>query len=156
MSEPTIMLIISCVTVLFYLFVAICQCFIFKKAGEKWWKALIPIWGEVTLFKLVWKRRYVIIYLLGGAMMQLITVTWSVMAHNTSLIEKVMNSSVLIALFILVSVYYVVVLQMSVRLAVHFGWAEEMGVAISFLPFVFYPILAFGKSKYNKDAKLVF
>ena len=27
---------------------------IYKKAGEKWWKSLIPIYGQYVFYKIVW------------------------------------------------------------------------------------------------------
>ena len=38
--------------------IVIAKWFIFKKAWEKWWKAIIPIYNDYILFKIAWHQRW--------------------------------------------------------------------------------------------------
>jgi hypothetical protein len=40
------------------LIIVIAKWIIFKKANEKWWKAIIPIYNDYILFKIAWHKNW--------------------------------------------------------------------------------------------------
>jgi len=38
--------------------IVIAKWFIFKKAWEKWWKAIVPIYNDYILFKIAWRKKW--------------------------------------------------------------------------------------------------
>ena len=113
--------------------VVVANCKIFKKAGEEWWKGLIPLynsWVETKIVGLAWW--WFIIYFVFLAALQ-----------------TVEDKNVVIYMgLLLVSFNY------SYNLAKKFGKSNGFAVLTTILPIVGLPILAFGSAKYDKDAKV--
>ncbi len=98
---------------------------IFKKAGEKPWKSLIPIYNYIILYKIssISPLYLLVIFLLFVPKISLIGyILWNIVdATQKALLVKKFNKSI---------------------------WFI---VGIILLDFVFYPILAFGDSEYQKS-----
>lgn len=92
---------------------------LFTKAGQAGWKSLIPIYSNVILFKI--------------AKMS----PWLLLVYLASFIP-VLGWIAIVAL----NAYF------AYKLAKAFGKSGAFAVGIFFLPFIFYLILAFGKSEY--------
>ena len=108
---------------------------IFTKAGEEGWKAIIPIYSDMVLCKIagVWQWYPLAVY---G-----VSVVIGIMSGASESL-----SGILSLLSYAVSIYYTVILSISV--AQSFGKDTGFGIGIMFLGIIFYPILAFGKAEY--------
>ena len=109
---------------------------IFTKAGEEGWKALIPVYSDMVLCKVVgvWEWYPVVIY---GASF----VCGMISGFSESL------GGIITLLSYALSIYYTVILSISV--AQSFGKDTGFGIGLLLLGIVFYPILAFGKAEYQ-------
>ena len=93
---------------------------ILRKAGRPGWPAIVPIYNLIALLEVAGKPKWwVLLYLLCA-------IPWV---------------GVIILLIISVIV--------CVGLARNFGKSEGFGIWMVFLPFIFFPILAFGGAKYG-------
>ena len=113
--------------------IIIANCKLFKKAGEAWWKALIPLynsWVETKITGLGWW--WFLIF-------AIITAVFSYTEDG--------NFVVYMAL-LLTSFNY------NYNLAKKFGKTNGFAVLNTLLPIVGLPILAFGSAKYDKDVKV--
>ncbi len=97
----------------------ICNCLIFDMAGEKWWKALIPIYNSIVLCKIIGLSPYWLFLLL--------------------------TSFIPIVGYIVVLTLSIV---MQVKLAKAFGKGVGFALGLIFLSPIFMAILAFGSSTY--------
>lgn len=153
MSVSTFKTLFMAVVITALLFIVISQCFILKKAGNHWWFGLIPIFAEVEMFSISWKKRYAVLYLIGELYIEFFTVLCQFVLKNPRLVTGIINTTVLTGTLIMVSIFYVITIQMSVRLAAKFGQKEGFGIGMAILPCIFYPILAFGPATYNRESK---
>ena len=101
------------------------------KAGEKWWKALIPLyntWIQTKIVGLAWHWFVIFVVLFA----------WTFGVKNAN--------SVWSMALVLVSFNY------NYNLAKKFGKSNSFAFWCTLLPVIFLPILGFGSAKYNKDA----
>ena len=113
--------------------VLVANCLIFKKAGEKGWKGLIPLyntWIETKISGLAW--------------------WWFIVfAGLTALTGASLSNSYVISMgLILVTFNY------NYNLAKKFGKSNGFAFLCTILPIIGLPILAFGSAKYEKDTKV--
>ena len=109
------------------------MCKIFKKAGEPWWKAIVPLysqWVELKFVGLSWY--WFIIYLILG------------------MVSARANSVNFVATWALLLFEF----NVNYNLAKKFKKSNGFAVLCTLLPFVGLPILGYGKDKYNKDVKV--
>ena len=106
------------------------NCVISKKAGEKWWKGLIPLynsWVETRISGLAW--------------------WWfPIFAVLTGFTASGTQNYVYPMALVLVSFNY------SYNMAKKFGKSNGFALLVTILPVVGLPILAFGSATYNKEA----
>ena len=110
--------------------IIVANCKIFKKAGEDWWKALVPLynsWVEARIGGLAWWwfLIFVVLTTLVGAL-------------------KEVNATVSMAM-VLTSYNF------SYNICKKFGKSGGFALLCTLLPFVGFPILAFGSAKYDKS-----
>ncbi|MBI5555019.1 MAG: hypothetical protein HY920_04090 [Elusimicrobia bacterium] len=117
---------------------------VFKKAGQRWWYGLIPIYNIYVCFKIAGKPKWfknlvitIIAYNLICLLISFLIPAGPIQSFINSAIQVAINAIVLITL-LLVDIY----------LARKFGKSGAFGVGLYFLPFIFMAILAFGKSQY--------
>lgn len=113
--------------------VIIPRCKMFKKAGEEWWKGLIPLycdWIEIKLSGLAWWWFPIYAYLLH-------------LSYNANCYNAVASVGMLLVAF-----------NVNRNLAIKFGKSNGFALVLTFLPFIGYPILGYGKAEYKKDAKV--
>ncbi len=99
---------------------------IFKKGGEEGWKALIPVYNVYTMCKLVGVNPYWVLIVFAGCLFSAI---------------PLLNLVVMVA-----SIYFTVLLHVS--LAKAFGKDTGFAIGLILVPYIFYPILGFGKSEF--------
>jgi hypothetical protein len=113
--------------------IIVSNCKIFAKAGQKWWKALIPLynsWVETKICGLAWWWFPIFV---------VITALFS---------EPRMSNYVVSMGLVLVSFNY------CYNMAIKFGKSKGFAVLLAILPVIGLPMLAFGSAKYDKDAKV--
>ena len=113
--------------------IIVSNCKIFKKAGEKWWKGLIPLynsWVETKITGLAW--------------------WWFlIFAVLTAVLGATENMNFVVYMgLILTSFNY------NYNLAKKFGKSDGFAVLSTLLPIIGLPMLAFGSAQYNADAKV--
>ncbi len=124
--------IIIAIALCFFLIVSNCK--LFKKAGEAWWKAIIPLynsWIQTKITGLAWW--WFVIFCVLSALI----------SANTQETNFVLLSALCLTSF-----------NYNFNLAKKFGKSNGFAVLTTFLPIVGIPILAFGSAKYNASAKV--
>ena len=124
-----IILLVIIVLVLVVL-VLVSNCKIFTKAGEKWWKGLIPLynsWIETKITGLAWWWFPIFCGLTA--------------CTGFDSIQYVASMGLLLTSF-----------NYNYNLAKKFGKSNGFAFLNTILPVIGLPILAFGSAKYNKDA----
>ena len=110
----------------------IAECKVFKKAGEDWWKALIPVynsWIQTKISGLAWWW-FVIVIAIAAAL------------------QEFDENAVLYFALALITFNY------NYNIAKKFNKSNGFAFLCTILPVIGYPILAFGSAKYEKDTKV--
>ena len=112
-------------------FLIIAECKMFKKAGEAWWKALIPVystWIEAKIAGLAW--------------------WWCPIYIGVTLLASFKNITY-VAWFALLVISF----NFYYNIAKKFGKSNGFAFLCTVLPIIGIPILAFGSDKYNASTK---
>lgn len=128
---------------------------IFKKAGEKGWKALIPIYNFYIAMKIVGMQKWFWISLL------LIAVdgcTRAISNYSPNISDGILRldygshpvASIILAVIFIVMI--TVEVTYAIRTAKAFGRGLGFTIGLVLFPGIFTLVLGFGKSKYNKKA----
>lgn len=131
-AAVVLVLLLALVVIALLVVLIIANCKMFTKAGEKWWKGLIPLynsWIETKIAGLAWYWFPIYVVVLALA---------SVKAYET----------VAGTLLALVGFNY------SRNIAKKFGKSDAFALLLAFIPFIGFPILAFGNAQYNKQAEV--
>lgn len=118
---------------------------IFKKAGTGGWKALIPVYNSYSLIKISWKTRYFWILLA----LSIVSVTLG----EVMLYFPDYELYFLVANLVCAIAALIISVKAEIKLAKAFGKGVGFAVGMIFLPFIFYPILGFGKAKFRRRKK---
>jgi hypothetical protein len=101
------------------IFIIVCQWRIYTKAGKPGWASIVPIYNLIVMMQIIGRP------------------TWWVLLYFVSGIPVIG--------YIVAFVFNVVV---SIDLAKSFGKSTGFGILVAFLPFIGYPMLAFGNAQY--------
>ncbi len=115
-------------------------CLFFKKMGNKRYEALIPYHSFYILITNSWKPGR---WVFSTILLAILPFIELIFGETLSLIVWAILGILL--LFIWISV--------NLGLAKKFGKGTWFGVGLILLPFIFYPILAWGKAKYKKTTR---
>ena len=126
-----VLLALICIAVAVLMIVADCK--IYAKAGEKWWKALIPGYSTWVLTKITGLAWW-----------------WFLIIMGLTALEGDFNKTQVVIPTLVFLTYF----NYNFNLAKKFGKTNGFAVLLSLLPVIGYPILAFGSAKYEKDAKV--
>ena len=117
----------------------VAQCKTFSKAGEKWWKGLIPVYSNWVLTKIT-----------GLAWWWFIIITGlSAFVTNINVATSADSANYIISMCIILTSF-----NYHYNLSKKFGKSNGFAVLITLLPFIGYPILAFSSAKYNNNAEV--
>lgn len=111
------------------LWTCICNCILFTKFGEPWWKGLIPFYNTYVEMYYIWDTKFFWYYV--GALIGIG-------------VSSAFDSTVLYALFYIA--YLVLTAMIDYRLSLAFGYGFGFAVGLFFLNFIFLPILALGSN----------
>ena len=129
---------------------------IFKKAGEPGWKAIIPIYNYYIMYKIVgmsgWFWAEFIIAIVSSIIFSV--QGYNPYAANAASYDVTANPLVMIAFIALIVFTIVVSVINSIRTSHAFNHGAGFAVGLFFLQPIFWLILGFGSSKYNKKKAL--
>ena len=109
---------------------------IYKKAGEKWWKSLIPIYGQYVFYKIVWDPMWFWVSIGLG----LVSGMASAMISDATVLSVVM--AVVLAFSIVLAI------MTNIKFAKSFGKSGAFAIGLIFFSMIFQFILAFCKCEY--------
>jgi hypothetical protein len=131
---------------------------IFKKAGRQWWEAIIPVYSAYVLLKITKTSIWWLVVFLAlffetavWLVINVVSTSFSAYSHLFGLFLPIGIAAGLISAIVLG-------LIVPARLSRLFGHGIGMSLGLIILPFIFYPILGFGKSVYqplNAQAPIV-
>ncbi|WP_143320466.1 DUF5684 domain-containing protein [Clostridium sp. HBUAS56010] len=126
-----IVMLALCVLVLLVV-ITVSKWMIFVKARENGWAAIIPFYGDYVLSQVVFGSNIYFKLLMVSIAFRLFNrmTGFAVLGIIAALIQLFMH------------------IKCSINLAYSFGKGKSFIVGLIFLPIIFYPILAFGNSKY--------
>lgn len=127
---------------LLWLFIKICQWIIFQKAGQAGWKSLIPIYDTFVMLRIIQRPQWWGYLIVGISIIQVILSAMLDGGNNESTSLQVISSIAALVAFI----YSV---RITHGLSRSFGHGAGFTLGLMFLPYIFYPILAFGSSTYR-------
>ena len=123
---------------------------IFQKAGERWWKILIPIYGTYCQYKiadsqgLFWGT--IALTISSSLITRLIA---GGIARSTSFYDRPNTTPIVIISIIAGVIAFIITCVYEVRLAHAFGKGNGFVVGLILLNPIFVMILAFGSAKYE-------
>jgi hypothetical protein len=137
-----IVIAIMAIGFLVWLFIKICQWIIFQKAGQAGWKSLIPIYDTFVLLRIIQRPQWWGYVIIGVSIVQVILSAMLDGGNNDSTVLQIISSLATLVAFI----YSV---RITNGLSRSFGHGIGFTIGLLFLPYIFYPILAFGSSTYR-------
>lgn len=129
---------IIAIAVVAYVISAIAYWQIFKKAGEKGWKALIPVYNSYIIYKIAWKPSMFWIMIALGVVYSIL---YGIGYSTGSAVVSVLAYIVYIAVI-------VIGIMTTHKLSKAFGHGVGFTLGLIFLCPIFILILAFGSSQY--------
>lgn len=117
--------------------------FIFAKAGEKGWKALIPFYSDYINYKIAWDGRIYIALLIGTVGSTVLGALIGLLSAGLGMVISVVLST------IVAGAKAVAGMILQFKFARAFGKNDYFAVGLYFLNNVFAAILAFGECEYR-------
>ena len=144
-------MMLAVIAVVLGILVVVAHWRMFQKAGEKGWKALIPVYSDYVLFKVVWAAKSFWIYLgaavatvaLNMASGQFAVINGQIVAVSAG--NPIVNVLAYVA-GVVVFVYSVLV---QIKTALAYGKQATFAIGLLLLPSIFTLILGFGKAEYQ-------
>lgn len=141
--------------IVFYVLTVIATWKIFAKAGEPGWKALIPVYNFYIMYKIVDMQNWFWITLVAAVVTSIVlTVTGAPSSTATVAQAQAYNwgaNPVAIIFVVIDAIVSIIAFFMNNwRISKVFGHGAGYFVGLIFFPNIFWLILGFGKSKYNK------
>ena len=137
-----IAMVIGVVSLVLMILQIVATALIYKKAGEKWWKCLIPIYGQYVFYKIVWDPMWFWVSIGLG----LISTMASAMISDATVLSVVM--AVVLAFSVVLAI------MTNIKFAKSFGKSGAFAIGLIFLGMIFQLILAFGKCEYIGPADI--
>ena len=131
-----ILTVIAAISLILTILQIVTTALIFRKAGQPWWKCLIPIYGQYIFFKIAWDPLW--FWVTTG--LGIISVMVPAMVGDATVVTIV--CAVVTAFAIVIAIMF------NVKLAKSFGRSGAFAVGLIFLGIIFQCILAFGGSQY--------
>lgn len=126
---------------------------IFEKAGEKGWKAIIPVYSSYVIYKLVWKTSMFwwslvvgIIAVIGGSVF-----FGAILAAGGGASTMAVGGAALIAMLVLLAaaiISVVINIILYVKMARAYGYGGGFAVGLILVNTVFILILGLGNAEY--------
>ena len=121
--------------------------FIFVKAGQKGWKALIPFYSDYITYKIAWDGRIYLATLIASIASTVLGSVFGLIHPALGMVFSIILSTVATAAKAIAD------LILNFKLARAFGKSDYFFVGLYFLNNVFTAILAFGECEYQGPPK---
>lgn len=121
--------------------------FIFAKAGQKGWKALIPFYSDYITYKIAWDGRIYLATLIASIASTVLGSIFGLIHPALGMVFSIILSTVATAAKAIAD------LILNFKLARAFGKSDYFFVGLYFLNNVFTAILAFGECEYQGPPK---
>lgn len=150
----SIMISIVICAIVFYVIFIVAYLKILVKAGEKGWKALIPFYNVYLMYKIVNMKSW-FWYLIGMSICAEIMILADSYQYNINfnqinifdIAAHPMTSIAVIGMSIISLTALVIYVYRTSKV---FGHGDGFAIGLLFFPYIFWLILAFGKSDYDK------
>lgn len=133
------------ITLAICIYGVVCMWRIFEKAGEPGWKSLIPIYNMYMFYKIAWDGVYFFLPIIGTVIVSLIS---ALGARADSSTLSGIGGFLMIILYVIIAVIAIIA---DVKLAKRFGKSTGFAVGLVLLSLIFYGILAFDSSDYDRN-----
>ena len=156
----SIMAVVTIMSLTFWILTIIASWKILKKAGEPGWKAIIPVYNFYMLYKIVGMSGWFWASLICGIVLSIIMAvdgTAEVVNMDAAQINAIdWSKHIPTVIGVLVCAIFELVMQViyAIRTSKAFNHGGGFAVGLFFLTPIFWLILGFGSSKYNKKAAL--
>lgn len=148
-SLIAILAIILIPVLLFLLIMTIIQIIgqwkVFKKSGKKGWEAIVPFYNTWTLIEISGCKWWYFWIIVGCSLLSY-NVTLDINESTQFSINMLEGIGMLLNYFIMYCINY--------NIAKKFNKDYGFAIGLTLIPFVFYPILGFGKSEYDNNIKV--
>ena len=136
----------------YYILLVIASWKIFKKAGESGWKALIPIYNNYILYKIVKMQKWFWISLLAAFAFSVCCGIAGYDPNTNNFDNLSMGGAITVGIAALVCciIGLYVEITYAIRTSRAFGHHAGFAIGLILLPNLFWLIIGFGSSKYNK------
>ena len=135
----------------YYVLLIIAGWKIFEKAGEKGWKALIPIYNVYIMYKIVKMGKWFWITFFVTIIGSIITTLIGGSSEPDLNAIPTANATAIVLITIAEFVFaFVIQVMYCIRTSRVFGHGAGYAVGLFFLSSIFWLILGLGKSKYDK------
>ena len=124
----------------------------FAKAGEPGWKALIPVYSDFTMFKLVWSTKAFFIYVASGVgfiVLYLLSGQIHLDASGQLFLTEASNGLLAGLAYVLSLVFLAYCVILAIRTAFAYGKSALFAFGLLILPNIFALILGFGSAQYR-------
>ncbi|MBQ6557847.1 MAG: hypothetical protein IJL81_00600 [Clostridia bacterium] len=128
-------------SLIWYVLQVIARWKIFTKAGEKGWKAIIPVYNEFVMYKISWKTMFFWI-------MFALAVAGSIVSSLAGTGQNANGILLFLAFVLLIADCVIGIIQLH-NLSKAFGHGAGFTVGLVLLNPIFMLILAFGSSEYK-------
>ena len=146
---------IAVFVLVFYVLTVIATWKIFKKAGEPGWKCLIPIYNLYIMYKIVGMKNWfwwMLAISVCASIMMSVDGTANLTPEQLENIDWGQHPMTIFAVLISCIAAIWVEVVYSIRTSKAFGHGVGYAIGLFFLPNIFWLILGFDKSKYDKKA----
>ncbi len=139
-------LIIEGLPFIIALIVFIARCGVLAKAGQRWYKGVIPIYAEYTMGRITLGNGVILALLYvpyyAIKIYEIVDImTYAPLIENIPSILIILKQAYYVMLFIVCIWFYI-------KLSEAFGMGVGFGLGLRFLPVIFFPLLAFTDLKY--------
>ena len=104
------------------------------KAGERGWKAFIPLYRRFICFRFAWNTKMFVSYII-------IAILFYILPGGESFVMSIINLIVAIS-------FIVFELNLNIKMAKSFGKGAGCGILLFLFPFIVSLVLGFGKAEY--------
>lgn len=133
---------IAVIGFLLWLLIVISRWVVFQKAGQAGWASIIPIYDTFVQLRIIQRPTWWGYLLLGLSLIQVVLTLMQDGSTDTAEFLQLMSSIATIIAFVFS-------VRITHGLSRSFGRSLGFTLGLLFLPYIFYPILAFGSSTYR-------
>lgn len=124
----------------------------FAKAGEAGWKAIIPIYSDYVLFKLVWYKKSFFIYygsIVGFVLFTIFSGQIGIDSAGSLVLMEASNQVFAVLAYVCTILILIYTVMLAIRTSFAYGKSALFAVGLLILPSIFSLIIGFGSAEYK-------